>query len=79
MEQKQSERWWGISTKSQRYSIMHPAAARAFGHPGTENLRHVGSRCDRVRVASADARELPMTLRAAVSQFEIGPFDGGIS
>jgi hypothetical protein len=78
VEQKQSERWWGISTKSQRYSIAS-GVARAFGHPGTENLRHVGSRCDRVRVASADARELPMTLRAVVSQFEIGPFDGGIS
>ena len=35
---KRSERWWGISTKPRRYGITHPTAARAFGHPGTENL-----------------------------------------
>ena len=33
VEQKRSERWWGISTKSLCYGITHPAAARAFGRP----------------------------------------------
>ena len=33
VDQKRSERWWGISTRSRRQGVTHPAAARAFGHP----------------------------------------------
>jgi len=52
VDQKRSERWWSISTKSRCWGETHPAATHAPGYPGNASLccfypecRHVRAGC----------------------------------